>query len=87
MFKEWRTSTGKVKKAGLVVNVIVYVKCRRQNCLPLITNFPKSLQTHPNGSVTWLVTLADFSQNLTGPSAYTLHSNPIPPTNGTNGFL
>ena len=24
---------------------------------------------------------------VTGPCAYTLHSNPIPPTDGTNGFF
>ena len=60
---------------------------RRQNYLPLTTNISQKL-TQPSKRISYQV--GDLCRHFTKqtlPSAYTLHSNPIPPTEGTNGFL
>ena len=64
-----------------------FVLLKRQNYLPLITNVSQKL-TQPSKGISYQV--ADLYRRFTNqalPSAYTLHSNPIPPTDGTNGFL
>ena len=53
---------------------------RHQNSLPLTTNLPQNV-TEPSKGISYPVT------KLTGPCACTLHSNPIPPTDGKNGLL
>ena len=62
-------------------------KVRHQNSLPLTTNFPQKL-TQPSKGISYPVgDLCRHFTKLTGPCAYTLHSKPIPPTDGTNGLL
>ena len=61
-------------------------KGRHQISLPLITNFSQKL-TKPSKEISYPVgDLCGCFTKLTLPSAYTLHSNPIPPTDGTNSF-
>ena len=68
-------------------NLLIVAKGRRQNSLPLTTNFSPKL-TQPSKGIRYPVgDLCRHFTKLTFPSAYTLHSNPIPPTGGTNGFL
>ena len=60
---------------------------RHQNSLPLTTNLSQKL-TEPSEVIRYPV--SDLCRRLTkptGPCAYTLHSNLIPPTDGTNGLL
>ena len=62
-------------------------KGRHKNSLPLTTKFSQKL-TQPSKGISYPV--GDLCRRFTKqtlPSAYTLHSNPIPPTDGTNGFL
>ena len=62
-------------------------KGRSQNSLPLTTYFSQNV-TKPFKGISYPV--GDLCQpftKLTGPCAYTLHSNLIPPTVGTNGHL
>ena len=62
-------------------------KGRRQNSLPLTTNLsqkftePAKRISYPVGDLCWRFT------KLPWPSAYTLHFNPIPPTDGKYGLL
>ena len=58
-------------------------KGRRQNSLPLNTNLSQNV-TEPSKGISNSV--GDLCR-LTVPCAYTLLSNPIPPTDGTNGLL
>ena len=70
-----------------VINRIWHSKGRRQNCLPLTTIFSQNV-TEPSKGISYPVgDLCRCFTKLTGPCAYTLHSNPIPPTDGTNGLL
>ena len=58
-------------------------KVRHQNSLPLTTN-----STQPSKGIGYPVgDLCRRFTKLTGPCAYTLHSKPIPSTDGTNGLL
>ena len=60
---------------------------RRQNSLPLTTNFSQNV-TEPSKGISYPVyDLCRCLTKLTGFYAYTLNSNPIPPTDGTNGLL
>ena len=62
-------------------------KERNQNSLPLTTNFSQKL-TQPSKGIRYpVVDLCRCFTKRTLPSTHTLHSNPIPPTDGTNGFL
>ena len=62
-------------------------KGRRQNSLPLTTNFSQNV-TEPSKGISYPAgDLCRCFTKLTGPCAYTLHSNPIAPTDGTNGLL
>ena len=62
-------------------------KGRHQNSLPLTTNVSQNV-TEPSEGISYPVgDLCRRFTKLTGSSAYTLHSNPIPPTDGTNGLL
>ena len=60
---------------------------RRRYSLPLTTNFSQNVTepskgiSYPVGDLCWHFTRLAVS------SVYTLHSNPIPPTDGTNGIL
>ena len=64
-----------------------YSKGRRQNSLPLTTNFSQKL-TQPSKGISYPVgDLADVSQNKLCPLPIHHYSNPIPPTDGTNGLL
>ena len=62
--------------------IVVVVKGRHQNSLPLTTNFSQKL-TQPSKGINYPV--GDLCK-LTLPSAYTLLRNLIPPTGGTNGL-
>ena len=65
----------------------VTAKGRHQNSLPLITNLSQKF-TQPSEGISYLFCeFCEASARVTWPSAYTLHSNPIPPTDGTNGLL
>ena len=60
---------------------------RLQNSFPLTKNFSQKL-TQPSKGISYPV--GDFCRRFTKwtlPSAYTLHSNAIPETDGTNGFF
>ena len=60
---------------------------RRQNSLPLVTNFSQNI-TEPSKGISYPVSdLCWRFTKLTGSSDYTLHNNPMPPTDGTNGLL
>ena len=62
-------------------------KGRHQNSLPLTTNVSQKL-TQPSKGISYPVgDLCRCFTKLTGSSAYTLHSNLLPPTDGTNGPL
>ena len=62
-------------------------KGRRQNSLPLTTNFSQNV-TEPSKGISYPVgDLCRCFTKLTGSCAYTLHSNPIPPTDCTNDLL
>ena len=62
-------------------------KGRRQNSFPPTTNFSQNA-TEPSKGISYLVgDLCRHFTKLTGPCAYTLHSNPILPTDATNGLL
>ena len=55
--------------------------------LPLTTNFSQKF-TEPSKVISYPVgDICRRFTKLTGPSAYTLHSNLIPQTDGTNGLL
>ena len=63
------------------------IKGRRQNSLRLTTNFSQNV-TEPSKGISYSVSdLCRQFTKLTGPCVYTLHSNPIPQTDGTNGLL
>ena len=60
---------------------------RHQNSLPLTTNLSQKL-TQPSKGISYPV--GDLHRRFTEqtlPSTCTLHGNPIPPTDGTNGLL
>ena len=60
---------------------------RRQNSLPLTTNFSQNV-AEPSKGISYPVgDLCRRFTKLIGPGAYTLHSNPITPTDGTNVLL
>ena len=60
---------------------------RRQNSLPLTTDYSQNV-TEPSKGINYPVDdLCRPFTKLTGPCAYTLHSNPIPSINSTNGLL
>ena len=62
-------------------------KGRHQNSPPLTKNFQQKL-TQPSKGISYPVgELCRHFTKCTLPSAYTLHNNPIPPTDGTDGFL
>ena len=65
----------------------VIIKGRHQNSLPLTTNFSQNVTEPSKGTSYSVGDLCLHFTKLTGSSAYTLHSNPIPPTDGTNGLL
>ena len=70
----------------LITNVLKR-EWRRQNSLPLTTNFSQKL-TQPSKGISYPVgDLYRRFTKLTLPCAYTLHSNPIPLTDGTKGLL
>ena len=63
-------------------------KGRRQNSLPLTTNLSeKSIELSQGISGFPVGDLWRCFTKLTGPSVYTLHSNLMPQTDGTNGLL
>ena len=64
-----------------------YTKGRRQNSLPLTTIFSQNVTELSKGISYPVGDLCRRLTELTGPVAYTLHSNLIPPTDGTNGLL
>ena len=71
----------------LLAQLIKTNKGRRQNSLPLTTNFSQNV-TEPSKEISYPVDdLCRHFTKLTWPCAYTLHSNPIPPTDGTNDRL
>ena len=54
--------------------------------IPVITNFSQNV-TEPSKGISYPVSdLCRRFTILTGPCAYTLHSSPIPPTDGTNSL-
>ena len=55
---------------------------RRQNFLSLTTNFSQNVTEPPKGISYTVSDLCQRFTKLTGPFAYTLHSNPIHPTYG-----
>ena len=58
-----------------------------QNSLPLTTNLLQK-PTQPSEGISYPVSdLCQRFKKLTGPCAYTLHSNLIPLTDGTNGLF
>ena len=62
-------------------------RCISQNSLPLTTNFAQNV-TDPSKGISYPVSdLCRCFIKPTGPCAYTLHSNPIPLTDGTHGFF
>ena len=62
-------------------------KGRRQNSLPLTTNFSQNV-TEPSKGISYQVgDVCRHFTKLTVPYAYALHRYPIPPTDGTNGLL
>ena len=63
------------------------IKGKHKNSLTLTTNFSQNV-TEPSKGISYPVgdLCLDFTK-LTGSSAYTLYSNLIPPTDGTNGLL
>ena len=63
------------------------IKGRRQNSCLLTTNFSQNV-TEPSKRISYPVgDLFRHFTKLTGSSAYTLHGNLIPQTDGTNGLL
>ena len=71
----------------VTVHDIIDHKGRHQNSLPLTTNFSQKL-TQPSKGISYPVgDLCRYFTKWTLHSAYTLHSIPIPSTDGTNGLL
>ena len=64
----------------------VFVQHVVRSSLPLTTNLSQKL-TQPSKGISYLGDFCRCFTKLTGPSAYTLQSNPISPTDGTNGLL
>ena len=62
-----------------------YGRC--QNSVPLTTNFSQIVTESSKGISYPVGDLCRRFTKLTGPFAYTSHSNPIPPTDGTNCIL
>ena len=60
---------------------------RHQNSLPLTTNLSQKLTQPSKGISSPVGDLCRHFTIQTFPPAYTLHSNQIPQTDGTNGFL
>ena len=65
----------------------LYSKTSGESKFPLTTNFSQKFIESSKGVSYPVGDLCRHFTKMTGLSAYTLHSNPIPPTDGTNGLL